>query len=128
MVKGKAVNQLGNWLKGQNIKDVRDTALDVALFAVGWRSFQNPIGGLLGPISLRLAQSPNLASGASGVAGLTLLGLASNPDVLTPAFQLADVWAPNRDVKAVPPWAGCPKGYTYSHKGTFWKFCSRTKA
>ena len=35
---------------------------------VGYRALKHPVGGLVGLLGLRLAQSPNLASGAAGIA------------------------------------------------------------
>lgn len=64
------------------------------------RTEYNPLAALYGPVALKLAQSDNIASGVSGVIGLSVLGLASSAGSVDnllrgvdPLLALQDAWA-----------------------------------
>lgn len=62
----------------ESIVDRSGKLVDIATHAgvayVGYNALKHPMGAVVGLLALRLAQSPNLASGAAGVAALTGLG------------------------------------------------------
>ena len=130
----KVVEQFIDWIKKQNPKDLAELALMGGLAYAGYEAFKDWKGALLGPVSYKLATAPGgtpPVAQITGVAGLTTLGLALSSefigDMIRPAFSLADVWAPDRDVKAIPPWDKCPDGYIHTGHGVFWKICTKIK-
>ena len=78
-----------------------DYLLYGGLAYAGYELFQDWKGALFGPVALRLAQSGNLAAGASGVAGLLLLGVAGgygpNFEIDRDAFTGLGVAIPEKD-------------------------------
>lgn len=59
-----------------------DVVLNLGLAYAGYEAFHDWRAGLLGPVSLKLAQSPNIVAGTSGVIGLVALGVAlTTPDI-----------------------------------------------
>lgn len=81
--KKKKASKFEEWLLKQNAKEIRNLVLDIGLMFAGLRAFkpktpsQAVLTSLFGPVSLRLAQSPNPVAGTSGVIGLAALGLAN---------------------------------------------------
>jgi len=102
------------------MEEVRDTALDLALFAAGWKAFGNPIGSLVGPISLKLAQTEGglgSPSQIAGVAGLIILGVAFGGNSERPpeeAFYPVQQPDPSKPMIRATIKGGlaiCPEGY-----------------
>jgi hypothetical protein len=80
---GKGKNLLPSLLK--SVRSVVESAIDrgdklvniatnAGVAYIGFNALKHPVGGLVGLLGLRLAQSPNLASGVAGIATLTGLG------------------------------------------------------
>ena len=78
---------LGKIVDNSSAKDISDALLNVGLAYAGYEVLINREGKrnwkstLFGPVSLKLAQSPNVAAGTAGVLGLATLGLASIADI-----------------------------------------------
>lgn len=53
---------------------IASIATNAGVAYIGFNALKHPTGALVGLLALRLAQSPNLASGAAGIAALTGLG------------------------------------------------------
>ncbi len=57
-----------------------DVSVNIGLAYIGAKMARHWSGALYGPVALKLAQSPNIASGVAGVTGLAALGiLAAQP-------------------------------------------------
>lgn len=73
--------------------DRADKAINIGLKAgvayTGYRALRHPLGALVGLLGLRLAESPNLASGVAGVAALTGLGTLNLFPPPPPAYGAA---------------------------------------
>jgi len=75
----RIARHIGKIIDNSNVKDVQEIALNIALAYAGYEALGDWKGALLGPISLKLAQTtggtPPVAQ-ITGVAGLSLIGLA----------------------------------------------------
>ena len=74
----KGLDVIMDWIQKQKPKDLVDAALNVGLAYAGYETFKDWKGALLGPVSLKLAQTsggtPPVAQ-IAGVAGLSLIGV-----------------------------------------------------
>ena len=94
-----------------NLTDKLPKALDITvnlgLAYLGYQTFRDWRGALVGPVSYALAKSPNIAGSIAGVGGLTILGLFS---VAGEGIQ----HPPQEPMKAPEEIGGqtCQQGYT----------------
>lgn len=75
----KGLHVFKDWLQKQNPKDLAEVAIMVGLAYAGYETFKDWRGALLGPVSLKLAQTSGgtlSPSQIAGIAGLSLLGVA----------------------------------------------------
>jgi len=117
----RIARHIGKIVDNSSIKDIAEASLTAALAYAGYQRFKGVGGALLGPVSLKLAQTPGGITSPSqiaGVLGLCTLGVAMNSDVIKDVIgePLVDTAAmavgvdPAR-VTFVMPWESCPPGF-----------------
>ena len=69
---------IGKIVDNSSVKDIQEAVLNIALAYAGYETFNDWRGGLLGPVSLKLAETsggtPPVAQ-IAGVAGLSIIGV-----------------------------------------------------
>ena len=120
------------------LNDYLELGIDALLIYAGTKAFNTWKGGLLGPISLRLAKADNEVAGVAGTIGLTTLGVAmAAPDVATKIGEylgtegILEKWAADRglrrdelQVTSVTFMESCPHGwFTIPYAGGLAKMC-----
>lgn len=102
----------------ESVVDRGDKLISIATNAgvayLGFNALKHPAGALVGLLGLRLAQSPNLASGVAGIAALTGLGalnLVPPPEPLPghrgidwvlDELQKRGLWSPSIPISSRP--------------------------
>ena len=105
-------DHIGSVIDNSRAQDLVNAFLNIGLAYAGYEIFRDWKGALLGPISLKLATSNNLAAGTAGVVGLASLGLAAGAGKKLSEILLIDV----PDPPEIPgpgqtdPETGEPKG------------------
>lgn len=73
----RTTRHIGNIIDKSNVAQIVDALIYGGVAIQGALVMNDPRGALIGPIGLKLAQSPNLIAGGAGIAVLAALGLAS---------------------------------------------------
>lgn len=98
----RVTDHLGHIIDNSNVKQITDTLLNLGLSYQGIVVTKNIMGGLIGPLGLKLAQSPNIVAGSAGLAILSGLGIGS-------IQALGDKPQPKPDDQGQ---LSCPEGFT----------------
>lgn len=82
-------DHIGKIIDNSDLTQTAEFLLMAGLAYQGYKMSKTFAGTLAGPLSLKLAQSENLAAGAAGVAGLVAFGLATISTDVDKPFLLA---------------------------------------